>query len=299
MPRPRALRTDEVIATYNPAIGRHHLVDAQEWAQIGALVREICSPFERLKGEQIRPYLRAGTKITAFVLRQGGELTIETVLAPRTIEGFLRQQPVRAQDEEPYLWRLARAHLTVGAQAPVNHQIGRREPKAPYNLEEIEALLSAARAQSTELRRLNVLAIVVLGAGAGLVRASVRDVCASDVHRHEDGVFVMTLGRCARVLPEFRDDLEELVAARPKGRLLGTAQPKFSTVKAHQWLDGRRGIPRLSVDRLRATYIVTMLNSAVSIHEVMSSTGLHSWNALARYATYRPRMSTCPLENGR
>ncbi len=296
MPHPTPWTSRETIEFYNPAIGRYGLVEPAEWAAIGDLVRAAVEPFAHLKGEQIRPYLRAMTKLTAFVLRIGGELTIASVLAPRTVKGFLRSQPAGARDEEPLLWRLAQAHGTVALDSPVQVQIGRRVPKPPYSAAEIDALMLAARSQPTKLRRLNITAIVVLGAGAGLVRRSVRDVCAKDVHRHVDGVFVRASGRCARVLPEFEAVLESLAAQRRRGRLLGSAQPKFSTVKAHQWLDYRRGVPRLSVDRLRATYIVTLLTSPVSIHEVMAATGHESWHSLLRYARYLPRQSTCPLE---
>lgn len=299
MPRPRPLRTAEVIANYNPAIGPHPLVKPREWAQISALVHEICAPFGHLKGEQIRPYLRAATKLTAFVLRLEGELTVEAVLSPTAIRGFLRQLPGGVPDEEAYLWRLARKHGTVPTAAPVRHEIGRHELKAPYSAAEIEALLSAAQAQPTELRRLNILAIVVLGAGCGLVRQSVRDVCAADVHEHRDGVFVRAAGRCARVLPEFGEALRELVRARPTGRLLGPAQPKYSTVKAHQWLDRLHGVPRLSVDRLRATYIVALLSGVVALNEIAAATGHQDWTALVRYASFLPPPAACPREAGK
>lgn len=88
------------------------------------------------------------TKLTAFVLRIGGELTIECVLAPRTIDGFLRSQPVGARDEEPLLWRLAQAYGTVAPDAPVQVRIGRRAPKPPYSAAEIDALMLAARTGS-------------------------------------------------------------------------------------------------------------------------------------------------------
>ena len=294
VPRPRSLRTAEVIATYNPAIGRHPLVTPMEWAQISALVHEIAAPFAQRKGEQIRSYLRAATKLTAFVLHLEGELTVQAVLSETVIRGFLRQLPAGARDEEPYLWRLAIKHRTVAATAPVVHEIGRIELKPPYSAAEIQALLGAARAQRTELRRLNILAIVVLGAGAGLVRQSVRDVCAADVHEHGDGMFVRAAGRCARVLPEFEEALSELVRLRPKGRLLGPAKPKYATVKAHEWLDRLHGVPRLSVDRLRATYIVALLSGAVALNEVAASTGHQDWAALVRYATFLPPPPACP-----
>lgn len=285
-----------IVRQYNPAIGRHHLVSPEEWKRIGGLVRQMAQPFTRLAGQQVRDYLRAATKLCAFALRHDGVLSVKAVLAPRVIEGYLRQVPRGARDEEPYLWRLAREHGTVKPDRPVRHQVGRRELKPPYSDQEVAALLEEARAQSTPLRRTTLLAIFVLGAGCGLVRESVRDVCASDVHRHVDGVFVRANGRCAKVLDEFESDLAELVALRPTGRLLGDAQARFTTVQAHTWLDRRRGIPHLSVDRLRASYVHALLRSRATLLEVLAWTGLQSTHSLWRYVTQLERPSACPLE---
>jgi len=258
------------------------------------VVREAVAPFNHLRGAQIRDYLRSMTKLTAFVRRLDGEMSVAAVLAPASIRGFLRSQPAGTRDEEPYLWRLARAHGTLPMEEPVHHQVGRRDLKAPYAPEEIEALLLAGHSQPTELRRLNVLAIVVLGTGVGLVRESSRDVCANDVHRHEDGVFVRARGRCAKVLPGFEAELEELVRCRPKGRLFGTAQPKFITVQAHQWLDARRGVPRLSVDRLRASYLIELMRRGHTLVEVMAWSGLKTTDTLWRLTAHLSAPSTCP-----
>ncbi len=286
----------QVVESYNPAIGRHHLVSPAEWRVVAPVVREAVAPFKYLRGEQIRDYLRAMTKLAAFVLRLDGEMCVTAVLSPTAIRGFLRSQTVGARDEEPYLWRLARAHGTLPETAPVRHQVGRRDLHPPYYVEEVEALLLAGRSQPTELRQLNVLAIVVLGAGAGLVRESARDVCAFDVHRHADGVFVRARGRCAKVLPEFEAELEELVRARPEGRLLGTAQARFITAQAHQWLDDRRGVPRLSVDRLRARYLIELMRSGHSLLEVLAFSGLKSPESLMRLAALLPAPSMCPKD---
>ncbi|HUX05502.1 MAG TPA: hypothetical protein VMV53_11450 [Acidimicrobiales bacterium] len=294
MPQRDSRSAAAIIETYNPAIGRHHLVSPAEWRAVANVVREAVAPFGHLRGEQIRDYLRSMTKLAAFVGRLEGEMSVAAVLAPTSIRGFLRNQPAGVRDEEPYLWRLARAHGTVPVEAPVRHQVGRHDLKAPYATKEIEALLLAAHSQPTELRQLNVPAIVVLGAGAGLVRESSRDVCASDVHRHEDGVFVRARGRCAKVLPAFEAELEELVRRRPKGRLLGTAQSRFITAQAHQWLDDRRGVPRLSVDRLRASYLIDLMRRGHTLVEVMAWSGLKTTDTLWRLASHLPVPSTCP-----
>jgi len=299
MARRESLSAKQLVATYNPTLGRHALVEPEEWVVVGPLVRQLAEPFTRLKGGQIRDYLRAATKLCAFAARHDGELSVTGVLEQRVIEGYLRQVPRGAKDDEPYLWRLAREHKVVPAEVPVRHQVGRRARLRPYEDHEVATLLDEARAQSTENRRATLFAIVVLGAGAGLVREYVRDVCAHDVHRHGSDVFVRTTNRCAKVLEGFEDDLDELVALRPKGRLLGSAQAKFITVEAHRWLDGRHGIPHLSVDRLRASYVNRLLRSPASALDVLDWTGLDSSNSLRDYLTGSERTIACPRETQR
>lgn len=293
MPKAPTISPTETVRLYNPALGRNHLVTSEEWTSIGDVVREAVQPFTHLKSAQVRDYLRAMTRLCAFAYRLGGALTVEAVLSPTTIRHFLARQETGTLDEEPYLWRLARAHHTVPLDEPVRHEVGRRALQPPYSHEELEALLLAARTQPTPLRRTNLLAIIILGAGCGLVRNSVRAVCASDVHRHHDGVYVRAAGRCAKVLSEFEDDLAELVKFRPEGRLLGTARARFSTVQAHRWLDGRRGVPHLSVDRLRASYVCALLCSTTSPLEVFTWAGFVSWGSLWRYVEMLPQPSTC------
>ena len=287
-------KAQRLVNTYNPALGRHHLMTPSEWEQVGELVRRLVTPFTDLRGEQIRDYLRAAAKLCVWVLRLDGEMSTESVLTTRVVEGYLRSVPQGAPDEAPYLWRLAHRHGVANDVAPSARQVARRPLTSPYTSQELATLLAEAQAQPTELRRATLLAIIVLGAGCGLVRESSRDVCAADVHQHADGMFVRSASRCTKVLPEFEERLSELTRLRPSGRLLGAVQPRFVTQQAHRWLDGRSGIPHLSVDSLRARYIVAALHSSATVLEVLAWTGLRSPAALWRYAEGLEGPSTCP-----
>lgn len=248
MPRHDRLSPTQTIQSYNPALGRHPLVTPKEWAAIGDFVREAARPFASLAGEQVRPYLRAMTKLAAFAHRLDGELAFDIVLAPSTIRAYLANLPSGVVDEEPLLWRLALEHGIITPDEPVRRTVGRRPLMPPYTNADIEALFLAARTQSTKLRRTNLLAAVVLGAGCGLVRSGARDVTAADVHSHDDGAFIHTQGRCAKVRDSFECPLKALTDSRPEGRLLGPVYRSGSTTNLHQLLDNRRGVPRLSVD---------------------------------------------------
>ena len=294
MPRKDRLTPTELLERYNPALGVHHLVTPSEWSAVGDLVREAARPFTRLAGEQVRDYLRAMTKLTAFAHRLDGPLTVEVVLAPWTIRAYLDSVPAGARDEAPYLWRLAREHQTVEPDAQVRTEVGRRPLSPPYTVGEVDALLATARALGTRLRRTQLLAVVVLGAGCGLVRQRARVVTAADVHPHDDGLFVRAAGSCSKVRSAFESDLAELRALRPVGPLVGPPRSTGTTHQLHAVLDGRRGIPHLSVDRLRATYLDALLRGEASIVEVFAWSGLKNYESLARYIEQLPPPSACP-----
>jgi hypothetical protein len=102
--------------------------------------------------------------------------------------------------------------------------------------------------------------LVCLGAGAGLIRAGLRDVRGSDVARRSGGVVVTVRGARARTVP---------VLARYQGRLLAAARfagnglvcggaehgRRNLTGRLVASLDGGGGLPRLDTSRLRATWL--------------------------------------------
>lgn len=282
----------KTLESYNPALGRHALVSANEWKAIGTIVREAARPFTKLAGEQVRPYLRAMTKLAAFVHRLDGELAFDVVLAPTTIRAYLAQLPTGVPDEEALLWRLALEHRTISADEPVRRSMARRVFKPPYTDADIDALLFTAQTMSTALHRTNLLASVTLGAGCGLVRDGAREVTAAD--RHSDGVFVHSNGRCAKVRESFVQQLDDLVCLRSEGRLLGPRYKAGSTTYLHKLIDNRRGIPRLSVDRLRATYIMALLNGEANLAQVIAWSGLRDVGSLRGYVELTEPTSCCP-----
>jgi hypothetical protein len=102
--------------------------------------------------------------------------------------------------------------------------------------------------------------LVCLGAGAGLIRADLRDVRGTDVSCRSGGVIVRVRGRRARAVP---------VLARYQGRLLAAAEFAGSALVCGgadpgrrnithplvRALDGGTGLPRLDTSRLRATWL--------------------------------------------
>jgi hypothetical protein len=141
--------------------------------------------------------------------------------------------------------------------------------------------------QPTNHRRTTLLAIIFLGAGAVITRSSARDITAADLRTHSSREkFVWTGGYCAKVRPEFVELATELIALCPTGRLRGTADPSDVGSHATAWLTGRRGVPALSVDRLRATYLCAFLSVGVGLVDILNWSGLASAEALDGYVQH-------------
>jgi hypothetical protein len=144
--------------------------------------------------------------------------------------------------------------------APEPAPLGRERALAPYSEAQVGAYLSLADAQPTLARRQRAAGLIALGAGAGLIGADLRLVSGHDVMARSGGVVVCVAGRHPRVVP-VRAELAEraLDAARWSGPgfVVGGAEPNRRNVTSPliASLAGGRDLPRLSLARLRSTWV--------------------------------------------
>ena len=102
--------------------------------------------------------------------------------------------------------------------------------------------------------------LVCLGAGAGLIRADLRDVRGTDVACRSGGVLVTVRGarpRTVPVLARYHSRLLSAAASAGTGLICGGADPgrRNITNPLITALDGGGGLPRLDTSRLRATWL--------------------------------------------
>jgi integrase len=231
--------------------------------------------------------------LALFAYERGYELSVEVLLSPALVDSYLASARDEAKDPAPYLQRLSDSWGLARA-GEAHTGIARPDYRGPYSDDEISALLLAARNQCNTGRAATLLAIIFLGAGCGITREAARDVTALDLHQHDDAWFVRTPKYCARVREEFLPLFYEVTSQRPTGRLRGEMKHKFVTAAASQWLSKRRGVPALSVDRLRATYVCALLSEGASVLNVLAWSGLRGAESLGGYLAHvlRP-LSIC------
>ena len=143
---------------------------------------------------------------------------------------------------------------------PADAPLPRERAKQPYSPAEISGFLALADAQPTAERRMRAAGLVALGAGAGLIRADLRDVRGSDVRCRSSGMVVTVRGTRPRTVPALsRYHTRLLAAARAAGTglICGGTDPGRRNLANPliRALDGGGGLPRLDTSRLRATWL--------------------------------------------
>lgn len=279
-----------LIENYLPVKGAHALVKPPQWKRVQRLVKEAVMPFASLHDVAVRSYLKAMLLLAMWADDNGYALELEVVLSENLIWAFVKQQPFGAFDYEAHLWRLATAHRTVSAAATDRSQIARPRYLAPYSDDELAELISFGNDLSNQHRRETLLAIIALGAGCGISRHRLRGVTAKSIHRHGGETFISSFDLCAKVSADFVQLLREVTALRPEGPLVRACGNNL-TAHAGEWTKGRYGVPILSSDRLRANYVVALLDSGAGTLDVLRWAGLRTLEGLQGYLPYVKRQT--------
>jgi len=212
--------------------------------------------------ERAKNLLWAAGKLADYGTGLGLEPVPEVLLHPSTVERFTRCAPGLSGAAR----RTLRTNLRfIGRRVvpqfyPADLPLPRDRAKQPYSAAEIGGFLALAAAQPTAERQMRAAGLVCLGAGAGLIRADLRDVRGSDVARRCGGVVVTVRGARARTVPVLARYHRPLLAAAAfagNGLVAGGAENgrRNLTNRLVASLDGGGGLPRLDTSRLRATWL--------------------------------------------
>jgi integrase len=230
--------------------------------QAAAFARDVITRTGPEGRERAKNLLWAAGKLADYAIALGLEAVPEVLLHPSTAERFTRCAPGLSGVAR----RTLRTNLRfIGRRVvpqfyPADLPLPRERAKQPYSPAEIAGFLALADAQPGRERRVRAAGLVCLGAGAGLIRADLRDVRGSDVACRSGGVIVAVRGARPRTVPVLaRYHARLLAAARAAGTGLvcGGTDPgrRNLTNPLIRALDGGSGLPRLDTSRLRATWL--------------------------------------------
>jgi integrase len=231
-------------------------------AEAAAFAREVITAVAPQGRERAKNLLWAAGKLADWAIRLGLEPVPEVVLHPSTAERFTRCAPgltgVARRTLRTNLRFIGRR--VVPQLYPADLPLPRERAKAPYSPAQIAGYLALADAQPTLERRMRAAGLVCLGAGAGLIRADLRDVRGTDVACRSGGVIVTVRGTRPRTVPllaRYHSRLLAAAASAGTGLICGGADPgrRNITNPLITALDGGTGLPRLDTSRLRATWL--------------------------------------------
>ncbi len=230
--------------------------------QAAAFAREMITAVAPVGPERAKNLLWAAAKLADYAASLGLELVPDAVFHPSVVERFARAAPGLTGVARRTLRTNQRfiARRMVPQLYPADVPLPRERAKAPYSPAEIGGFLALADAQPTAQRRMRAAGLVCPGAGAGLIRADLRNVRGSDVLRRSGGVVVQVAGRRPRTVPVLSHYHAPLLAAARfagPGLVTGGTDPdrRNITNPLITALDGGTGLPRLHTSRLRATWL--------------------------------------------
>jgi integrase len=213
--------------------------------------------------ERAKSLLWAAGKLADYAIAAGLAPPVpEVLLHPSVIERFALGAPDVSGPARRTLRTNLRflARRVVPALDPAPAPLPRERCKPPYSDVQIAGYLALADAQPNRARRMRAAGLVCLGAGAGLIRADLRQVRGGDVARRCGGVVVQVRGRRPRVvpvLPRYHDPLLASAAFAGDGLVTGGEDParRNVTTPLISALAGGIDLPRLDTGRLRATWL--------------------------------------------
>jgi integrase len=246
-------------------------------AEAAAFARQVVAQAVPAGRERAKNLLWAAGKLAGWAIALGLDPVPEVLLHPSVIERFTAHAPglsgVTRRTLRTNLRFLARA--VVPQLVPADAPLPRERAKAPYSLAEIGGYLALADAQPTAARRMRAAGLVCLGAGAGLIRADLRQVRGTDISARSGGVIVtVRAGRRSRAVPVLARYHQPLLASAGFAGdhlITGGSDParRNITNPLARSLAGGTGLPALDTSRLRATWLAEvagLLGLATFLH---------------------------------
>ncbi len=232
-------------------------------AEAAAFARQVVAASGLHGRDRAKNLLWAAGKLAAWAIGLGLDPVPGVLLHPSVIERFAAHAPGLSGPVRRTLRTNLRflARRVVPQLVPADAPLPRERAKAPYTPAEIAGFLALAAAQPTAARRARASALVCLGAGAGLIRADLRNVRGTDICCRPGGVIVTVRGghapRSVPVLARYHDRLLAAAGFAGSALLTGGTDPARHNVASPltRSLAGGTGLPALDTSRLRATWL--------------------------------------------
>ncbi len=258
------------------------------WAAIESFVRSTVTALAPNTKGVARNYLAAAAKFSHWVWQTtGADLEPRDVYRPELVRRFVQLE--MRDHSDTYRYQTAqRLNILVQlfSEAPTPREAGHTaHTVSVYRERDYIAFYNSADVRSTPARRANAHLLLGLGAGAGLRTEEIARTRVRDISSDIAGLTVTVLGKHARTVPVRTEWVHSLQlgidGAHPDDwAFTGYRLPEYPARIVHQFGIDDPTASTPSATRLRATWIVGLLNSRIPVNLVLQLAGLATATSL-------------------
>lgn len=279
------------------------IVSAKYWATIGPFTIEATAEAALRTPYEDRYLVTPMAQFVAWQWMSGVALDRAEMFTRDAVDTFIRDQTKEMSKGSRANYRAVLRRVVEVFEVPKGAPSKRlaltaASPAAPYTEAEEAAWRVLMGNQATELRRENGEVLLALGFGAGLATEDIALLFGPHIVKVRKGIEIDVPGRRARVVPVLSEWEDILFAAAERvgdqrlflpnrdghtRNLVSNFVAKLSAEK-----------PGLSVPRMRASWIVRLLNGGIKTNVLMTLAGVADPEALARYVQF---MDPVPTED--
>ncbi|GAA1955318.1 hypothetical protein GCM10009717_21620 [Agromyces allii] len=265
------------------------------WSHVREFVVASIVPYATSSDSVVLADLGYVTRYALWLVEDGAPLSVRTAFCAPVIDRYVRV--VIAKRSQRYRHEVAArltllANLHTGAQLTATVPSKTLAPK-PYSPAELADLVSAARARSMVRARNDIIATIVLGAGAGLIAREMPHVRVRDLQPAPWGYSVHVRSDVPRIIPLHRiwiSHIAPFLEDRDRDDYLAwphRARDEKSTRMKGGLLAGYSGVlPHPG--RLRTNWILHLIHQGFIPTQIMRLARLETAGALNSYYSLLP-----------
>jgi len=288
---------DEVSDIVTRRIDRFYArdIDPEVWSVIGPMVKAATAAATP-SGPRTATTIGSRTALLlSWCFERGMDLTPEVVFHPDTIDEFIATGCAHFTKGTRSTYRSTLLHVGeayVGAPlfAPRPLPLPTSDPESPYTTEEIAALWGWARGLSTASMRDGAAVVLAFGLGTGIKAVELNAATSGWIADTPTGLVLDIPGDRARRVPvrqRWEPAVHDAVASAGGGLVFRPERDQVHDRHLTRFLERlpRGDAPKLSMQRLRVTWIVDLLDERVPLQLVADAAGVQA-DLLGRYAPF-------------
>lgn len=269
------------------------------WQIIGPVARDFVAQTKPVSPRDATELLSRTTMLLAWGYAHGVDLSADVILHPDTLDAFVADGCAHlssgtGQNYRRILRRVGRA-VVPDVQPARPLSLSQSKQVRPYSRDDERTLAGWARGLPTARMRNGAIALLGLGLGAGLQSSELEVADPTWVHTSGSEMTLVVPGQRARRVPvatgwqwAVRDALERNDGGPLFARTVTAAKRK--RVSAFTENLPRHGAPKLSVQRMRVTWIVRRLDDGVPLNVLTAAAGVGA-DQLSLYVQYMAPVS--------